>query len=190
MRFLYSSILVITLLMFAACDQKRESPNFTYMPDMAYGPAYKAQQEGSMRMPPPGTIAQNQYVYPYPMDPDLAAGLQNPVSRTRDNILKGQKYYNIYCMVCHGAKGEGDGSVIGAAPLFPRPPTLNSEKIKDEWSDGRIFHVITMGQGLMSGYRTQMSEEQRWAVVHYLRALNRAMDPTDADLRKAEQQKN
>jgi mono/diheme cytochrome c family protein len=52
------------------------------------------------------------------------------------------------------------------------------------WGDGHIFHVITKGQGVMPSYAQQVQPEDRWAVIHYIRALQRAQNPTDEDVRE------
>jgi mono/diheme cytochrome c family protein len=64
------------------------------------------------------------------------------------------------------------------------PPQLFNDKVM-KWSDGRIYHVITHGQGLMMSYASQLLPEQRWAIIHYVRALQRAARPTEEDLRMA-----
>ncbi|HZE19942.1 MAG TPA: cytochrome c, partial [Candidatus Angelobacter sp.] len=67
---------------------------------------------------------------------------------------------------------------------FPMPPSLLSEKVSG-WPDGRIYHVITRGQNLMPSYSSQILPEDRWAVIHYVRALERAAHPLPQDLRAA-----
>jgi mono/diheme cytochrome c family protein len=64
------------------------------------------------------------------------------------------------------------------------PPSLLSEKVR-AWPDSRIFHIITRGQNLMPSYASQILPEDRWAAVHYVRALQRAAHPTAADLAAA-----
>lgn len=174
--------LFVGALAFVGCG-KHEKPNFTYMPDMAYTPALKAQAPGSMKMPPPGTLARGKEVYYYADNPDGAGrDLRNPLRKTKTVLMRGQEMYNIYCMVCHGQYGEGDGSVV---PKFPRPPTLQSDKVRG-WPDGRIYHVITQGQNLMPSYASSVEPQDRWAIVHYLRVIHRAKNPTGADLKALE----
>lgn len=175
--------LIAISIFFSGC--KSETKGFTYMPDMAFTPAIKAQADkpGSMRMPPAGTIARGHKPYPYSTQPEEAGRmLKNPLHRTKAVLEQGRNLFNSYCLVCHGPYGEGDGTVV---PKFPRPPSLQSDKIRD-YSDGRIFHVITMGQNLMPSYASQVEPEERWAIIHYLRALYRAKHPTAADLKAAE----
>jgi hypothetical protein len=174
-------------LILAGCGP-RERPNFTYMPDMHYSPAIKAQEEGSMRPAPAGTLPRGQVVYPYPATPEGALmadknPLKNPLPRTLANLKRGQDMFNVYCGVCHGPFGEGDGSVV---PKFPRPPSLQSDKVK-QWPDGRIYHVIMAGQNLMPSYASQVDPDDRWKIIHYIRVLQRAKNPTAQDL---EQLKN
>ena len=173
---------------FAGCGKDHKKPTYDYMPHMNDSFAVKAQHLGPfgepMRVPPEGTLAVNQpEPYRYANDPEGAGrALKNPLPINRVVLVRGQKLYNTYCIVCHGTKGEGNGSIV---PKFPQPPTLHSDKVRN-WSDGRIFHVMTMGQNLMPSYASQMDREERWAVVRYVRVLQRALNPTEADIRELE----
>ena len=90
----------------------------------------------------------------------------------------GKQKYNMYCSPCHGYLGEGDSRLNGQ---FPNPPSLHSEKLRS-WSDGRIYHVITEGQNVMPSYRSQLTRQERWAVVNYLRVLQRSLNAKETDL--------
>lgn len=172
---------VFAALALAGCNHKE--PNFIYMPEMVYSPSFKAQEEGSMRMPPAGTVPRNFKTYAI-TDPEQAGReIQNPFKPTRKVLARGQQLYNTYCIVCHGAMGEGDGPV---APKFGRPPSLQDRPVS--WADGRIYHVITKGQNLMPPYNTQIAQEDRWKIIHYIRALQRAKHPTPEDLKQYESQ--
>jgi mono/diheme cytochrome c family protein len=169
-------------LSLAGCG-KHSKPNFVYMPDMAYSPAYKAQEAGAVRYPPAGTIPRD--YQPYALTnataEDAGKKIRNPLKRTTDILARGQTMYNTHCIVCHGPAGEGDGTIV---PKFPRPPSLQSEKVRG-WQDGSIFHVITVGQNLMPSYKAQIDAADRWAIIHYIRALQRSKNPTAEDLRVA-----
>lgn len=181
-KLIWLSVAGIIALGAAGCGNHKK-PTFTYMPDMAYSPALKAQEPGSMQMPPAGTVPRDFQRYQFANDPEGAGQqLRNPLRRTRENLLRGKEQFRIYCGVCHGPEGQGDGSIV---PKFPRPPSLTSEKVAN-WPDGRIFHVITAGQNLMPSYAHQIEPEDRWAIVHFLRVLYRAQNPSAADLKKAE----
>ena len=171
-------LLVVALTGIIACSDPSK-PTFEYMPDMMDQPAVKA-QEAPMRTPPPGTIPRDFTPYPYGADQGDLAGieLKNPLLLTKENILRGQTVFNNTCTVCHGPKGDGNGSIV---PKFPRPPAVTSAKVTD-WPDGRIFHVMTRGQNLMGSYASQIPPGDRWAAVHYVRALQRAAHPTKDDI--------
>lgn len=177
-----TAILVATLFtsLFAlsGCGQ-HEKPYFIYMPDMYWTKGLKYQQPG-MKPPVPGTISRDHYPMPASMTvTEAGKAYPNPLRRTAAVLERGKHVYNNNCIVCHGPGGEGDGSII---PKYPRPPSLLSDKIIG-YPDGSIYFVITHGQNLMSSYAGQIAQEDRWAVVHYVRALARAKHPTAEDLK-------
>jgi mono/diheme cytochrome c family protein len=133
-------------------------------------------------MAPEGTVSRNFQGYHYTAADTEKAGreLKNPIPRTHEALARGQKLFNVYCIVCHGSAGTGNGNVV---PPYPRPPSLLSDKVV-KWPDGSIFNVITRGQNLMPSYASQMAAEDRWMVIHYIRALQRADNPQPEDLKK------
>lgn len=173
----------LSAILLVGCEH--EQPNTIYMPDMVYSPAFKAQEPESMRMPVKGTVPRGYQAYQFAKNtPDeVSRALKNPVRRTAAVLERGQDRYNIYCSVCHGPVGDGDGSVSGK---FPRPPSLHSDKVAGQWGDGAIYHVITMGQNAMPPYASQLDPDDRWAIVHYIRALQKSKKPTPEDVRAAE----
>lgn len=190
MKFAYFKFLVGALVcgvMLVGCGRDHNKRVLEYMPQMSDTPAIKAQRIGpfgvAMRVPPEGTVSQTSHPYHFANDPEAAGReLKNPLPRTKAVLLKGQHLFNTYCIVCHGPRGEGNGFVV---PKFPMPPSLQSDKVRG-WPDGRIFHVVTMGQNLMPSYASQVNEEERWAIIHYVRVLQRAMNPTEADIKELE----
>lgn len=184
-----SAALIVGIFMVSGCGYvKHSEPYYTYAPDMHYSPGLKAQEEGAMRPPPAGAIPRG--FRPYSISSmDQAKGNANPLPKSRPALQKGRQLYDVYCIVCHGQYGEGDGLVAAKPgwprPLFPRPPSLQSDKIRD-FKDGQLFHIITMGQNLMPSYAEKLNEEERWSIVHYIRALYRAKHPTAEDMKQAE----
>lgn len=133
----------------------------------------------SMRTPVEGTVARGLMPYEYQGLPDsLVTLLANPLPINADVLDKGKQRYDTYCSPCHGYYGQGDSRLRGQ---FPNPPTLHSEKMLD-WTDGNIYHVITNGQNVMASYAKQISRDDRWAIVHYIRALQRSLNAKDEDL--------
>ncbi|MEZ4688688.1 MAG: cytochrome c [Ignavibacteria bacterium] len=135
-----------------------------------------------MREPVNGTVARGFLPYEYKGLPDSSVKLlANPLAVSKEVLERGQDRFNIYCSPCHGYFGEGDGRLKG---LFPKPPTLHSKKVK-EWTDGNIYHVITNGQNVMPSYAEQVSRDDRWAIIHYIRALERSKDASEQDVELA-----
>jgi len=178
--------LLLAALLASGCSTKWQ-PAMEYMPDMSYGPRIGAQKEDplnpgrpAMRVPVLGTVPRGYTPYRFAQADTAQAmtDLFNPLPRTADVLGRGQRVYMTYCVVCHGPKGDGQGYIV---PKFPMPPSLFSDKVRN-WPDGRIFHVITRGQNLMPSYASQILPEDRWAAIHYVRALQRAARPNAQDV--------
>jgi len=189
-----AALAVATGLLAAGCDGRRETREVLNMPDMHFSPAVKAQEPdplsptgSAMRLPPEGAIPVDwePYTITNEQADELASKLPNPLAPTSEVLSTGRKYYGIFCVACHGEKGDGMGEVIKAKAGMPMPPSLYSDKMVKEWTDGRIFHVITVGQGNMPPYAARIDADKRWAIIHYVRALQRAAFPTEDDLAKA-----
>lgn len=177
-QFMSALLIALSLITLSSCG-KHEKPHFIYMPDMYWTKGLKYQQPG-MKPPVPGTISRGYYPMPVAMTLEEAGkAYPNPLRATAAVLARGQHVFNNNCIVCHGPGGEGDGYIV---PKYPRPPSLLSDKIRN-YADGNIYHVITNGQNLMSSYAGQIRQEDRWAVIHYIRALQRAKKPTAADLK-------
>jgi len=132
----------------------------------------------SMRLPVRGTVARGDMPYLYSNNPEGAgADIVNPLLPTKANLAKGEQKYNTFCSPCHGYLGNGESRMRGQ---FPVPPSLNSQKVIS-WSDGRIYHVIMAGQNTMPSYSKQTTEDERWTIVQYIRALQRSQNAGETD---------
>lgn len=171
--------LTLAGLFFTGCGPKGNKPNVEVIQGMMEQPALKAQdfhpydrEKSSMLVPPKGTWPKNREPYLYSQTQAELAGqkMKNPYPGDAELTQAGKIHFNNYCMVCHGEAGKGDGPVAEKwAPVVV--PSLMTDKIRN-YPDGRIFHIITTGQGLMGAYITQMpSSKDRWAVVNYVRQL-------------------
>lgn len=166
-----------------SCSQKSDQPNIEVVQDMMVSQAIKPQEfdesspnHSGMRVPPEGTQPVGFVPYRYANDIEGAAKNQNPLGAdSSDAILKvGLKYYTTQCAVCHGEKGEGSlaaNSPVGTKMAL-QPPSLLSDKIRS-WTDGQIYHVITVGQGMMGPYASHIPQRYRWQVVNYIRSLQK-----------------
>jgi len=133
-----------------------------------------------MRTPVPGTVARGFLPYAFAGKPeDAGKYLANPLPVTQPVLDLGREKYLTFCSPCHGNVGRGDSRLAGQ---FPNPPTLHSDKVR-AWPDGRIYHVITEGQNVMPSYAAQVRRDERWAIVHYIRVLQRAQHAKESDLR-------
>ena len=109
---------------------------------------------------------------------------QLPRPLTPSMLSRGQERYNIYCSVCHGQVGHGDGMIVRRG--FRQPPSLHIDRLRGV-PVGHLFDVITHGFGAMPDYAKQLPPEDRWAVVAYIRALQLSQF-TPASSLSAEQQ--
>jgi len=132
----------------------------------------------AMRSPVPGTIARGQLPYPVKTH-EQAERLRNPLPRTHAVMLAGRSAYNNVCSVCHGPLADGTPTLTEA--YGAKPANLQSGKFL-KYSDGRIYDTIVRGMNAMPSYASPLTEHQRWAVVHYLRAVQRAQHAKDSDL--------
>jgi mono/diheme cytochrome c family protein len=145
---------------------------------MQYSPAYLSQTPNpvlpngmTQQMPVAGTIPRGYQPFHYGPKPEEAARagreLKNPLELTEENLARGRQVYSNYCAVCHGATGAGDGPLI---PKYPNPPSYKTEQSK-ALPDGAMFHVITMGRKNMPSHAAQVSPEDRWKAILYIRKL-------------------
>ena len=129
----------------------------------------------SNRLVPEDTVARGHFrdesPYNTGMDGALYVG-KMPVPVTMDLIKQGQAKFNIYCTPCHDQTGMGHGIVPTRVPAW-QPSNLTEQRLV-EMADGDIFNVITNGRRTMPPYRFQVVTEDRWAIIAYVRALQRA----------------
>jgi mono/diheme cytochrome c family protein len=128
----------------------------------------------SMRVPVPGTVAigglKEDAAFFTGKGADGQFVATSPVPVDERVVQRGHERYRIYCLPCHDARGEGKGILFqrGGVPTA----SFHQEKIL-KYPDGQIFDVITNGQGLMSGYRWPIPPADRWAIIAYVRQLQR-----------------
>ncbi len=139
----------------------------------------------SMRPPVPGTVARGMLredvAFYQGRSPggDYVADLPVPV--TRALLERGQERYDIFCAVCHGQAGYGQGIIMTGGYGYTPAPSYHDARLI-EVSDGYLYDVITNGVRNMPGYAQQIPVADRWAIVAYVRALQRSQRASEADL--------
>ena len=167
-------------------EMKHDKLGVQFMDDMYSSIPYDTYGENpnfangmEAREPVKGTIARGYLPYPYPNTTEgyTMAGdsLVNPIEITGVVLEKGQDLYTKFCVHCHGDKGQGDGSIV-QNEKFPAPPSYSEGSssgggdMKD-LSDGKMFHSITYGRNLMGSHASQLTQEERWTIIHYVNTL-------------------
>jgi mono/diheme cytochrome c family protein len=169
---------IVTLIQ--SCDSKRE-PGKIYMPDMAYSRAYEAYAPNNLAheninyipYPVEGTIRRGD-LFPYPLPNDsngykLSAEIKDPLPPLNAVQMKeAERLFNINCAICHGAKMDAQGPLATGGKVPAVANLTLSQYVK--MPVGTMFHSITYGKGNMGSYASQLSREQRWMVIQYVKA--------------------
>lgn len=180
--------MVVSFSFLGGCAGNRQTP-LEIIPDMDHQEKWKAQMENpffadkrASRKPVEGTVAQGKLF----ADGDYHLGVadgkyigRNPEVLNKELITLGQRRFITYCSPCHGATGDGKG-VVAQRALW-QVGNLQDPRVK-EYPDGEIYSVASDGRRQMSGYRNQVSDHDRWAIVAYVRALQRASGSAIADV--------
>jgi mono/diheme cytochrome c family protein len=190
-----NTLLMIAVLGFVALAGCRGStsdePPVHLNRNMDYMERYEPQEPNpffadgrAMRPPVPGTVARGMLK----ADARFYRGLEAdgsfvqdvPVPITQAFVLRGRERYNIYCAVCHGKAGDGQGIVMTGGYGFAAIGYHNDRLRQIE--DGYLYEVISNGIRTMPGYGQQISVADRWAITAYIRALQRSQHATEGDI--------
>ena len=185
---------IIGMLLFSCVDpdrpyseeMKHDELGVQFMDDMYPSRAYETYGENAnfsnnmaSRLPADGSIPRGYLPYPYPNSTEgyemAGDSLKNPIPLTETVLSEGQELYVKFCMHCHGETGNGDGLVVTHGN-FPPPPSYSTGAssgggdMKD-LSEGKMFHSITYGRNLMGSHASQVTQEERWKIIHYVQTL-------------------
>lgn len=205
MRTLLTTGLILSVLLLAGCrgttsERRPIHPN----PNMDWQPKFLPQErntffedELSMRTPVPGTVARGLLkedpVYYAGRTEDGSFVERMPIETTQALLERGQERYDIYCSVCHGKAGNGNG-IIQTGRLGQgygwNIPSYHVDRYRGEINepadstktDGYLYHVVANGFNTMPGYAQQIPVRDRWAIVAYIRALQLSQNATREDL--------
>jgi len=179
MRSIYKIVaLGIVVIAFQSC-KKDSRPNYQFFPQMYDSPSYETYREydvfageQSAMLPADGTIARGHSVYPYENTNDdyerAKAELMSPLDSTQVDYVRGGPLYAIYCAVCHGNKGDGQGNLVKREKILGVPSYADAARAITE---GSVYHVIYHGRNAMGSYANQLNEEERWQVTAYVMKL-------------------
>jgi mono/diheme cytochrome c family protein len=95
-------------------------------------------------------------------------GLRNPLPSTPQIVERGRERYGFYCVMCHGPKADGNGTV--GQSFAPLPTDLRGRSVEDQ-ADGELFQKISLGFRRHPPLAATVAEQDRWAIIHYIRSL-------------------
>jgi hypothetical protein len=178
-------VIAAAAALLSGCSVIQRDPPLQVWDDMKHQPKFKAQSEMEEsnvfadhrvnRPPVVDTVARGRLREDTPFNTGVENGMyvgKSPVPLTRDVLKLGQTKFNIYCSPCHDQSGMGKGIVPTRVPAW-QPANLTEDRIV-QYSDGEIFDVISHGRNTMTAYSYYLSPDERWAVIAYVRALQRA----------------
>jgi cytochrome c553 len=175
----------VLIMIFSSCGRSPEDTGRTFVPDMQYSSAYEPYAPGpivegstlgdglSARKPVKGTIPRGHITYHLndtEEDREKSKEVKSIVLRTEETVQQGKDLYNIYCAICHGDKGDGNGYIVENGHYKP-VPTSYIEGRGNELTEGEIYHAMTYGKNMMGHYRSQLTSKERWVVTHYVQSL-------------------
>lgn len=179
-KYLIISNLIIFILIIFSCGRKSEEPAREYMPDMYRSSAYQVYSSNAFfndsinaRIPVKGTIPRGFMPYSYPNTEagyeDAGRFLKSPFNGNKHSLQEGKRLYNVNCVVCHGSSGKGDGVMIKTKKYPPSAFAFNNQ-LKN-LPEGKMFHSIHYGKNFMGSYSSELTQEERWEIVGYIKLL-------------------
>ena len=172
------AILAVMFVSIVSC-KKDTRPNYQFMPNMYEPVGYETYGESSMfpndqvaLIPAAGSIPRG--FKPFEFDNtvegfELAkATLKTPIDSTQIDYAKTKPLYDIYCGICHGNLGDGQGNLVKREKILGVPRYDDAGRAITE---GGIYHTIYYGKNAMGSYANQLNEEERWQVVAYVLKL-------------------
>lgn len=129
---------------------------------------------GALRTPAEHSVPRGFEPYPFPNTPEgyelAGERLKNPVEFNEATLAEGKRLYMIFCDHCHGEKGDGQGKIITNG-AFPGGPQDYTSPTMIDLPEGKMFHTIHYGKGLMGSHAGQLSKEERWMIIHFIQDL-------------------
>ena len=171
------TILVSLFLMTSCFDSSK--PNYQYFPNMYESVGYGTYDESDAfpngieaQLPVEGSVPRGWQPYEFEDSNEgyelAKVNLTSPLLNNEDNLANGKKMYEIYCSVCHGSKGDGNG-ILMEREKFLGIPSYADRDI----TEGSIYHVLMYGINLMGSHAGQVNDEERWQISQYVLKLRK-----------------
>jgi len=186
MKSLFNRSLLFILAASAVSCMDKSRPNYQFMPNMYEEVSYEPYGEydifakgQSAQLPAEGSIPRGWMPYDYENTPEgyesAKAELTNPIPYTEKTVAQGKALYTIYCAVCHGDNGDGQGILAQREKFLGIPSYDDAGRAITE---GSIYHVQYYGRNAMGSYASQTSIEERWLITHYVMDLKAQLEGT------------
>ncbi|HEX2943469.1 MAG TPA: cytochrome c [Rhodopila sp.] len=167
---------IVPLLLLLGLATCRREDMYTQQRAVDWGTFLGLRHDQTMQHPVPGTVARNAPDVPVPQPPAI----------TQAMLTRGQTVYEINCVPCHGRSGDGQGMIVQRG--FPKPPPLFAPDLLK--AKAKLFYdTITHGHGVMFSYADRVLPADRWAVIAYIRALQRSQHAQVASLSDQDKQR-
>ncbi|MBL18810.1 MAG: cytochrome C [Flavobacteriaceae bacterium] len=171
-----SILAVLSSLLLVSCFNPSK-PNYQYFPNMYESVGYKTYAESNAfnngieaQLPAEGSVARGWAPYDYPDTNDgyeaAKANLKSPIAITAEHRAEGKELYGVYCAVCHGDKGNGQG-ILMTREKFLGIPSYADREI----TDGSIYHVLMYGKNAMGSHAGQVDATERWQIAQHVMYL-------------------
>ena len=173
------------VLVLAGCRQDmHDAPRYDPLEASATNPNVSSAQPLIAGTVPRGFLNEDEHLYTGKIGGQPADAF--PFAITRADLDRGQERFNIYCSPCHSRTGDGNGMVVQRG--FRQAASLHLDRLRKS-PPGYFFDVMTNGFGAMPSYASQVSVQDRWRIVAYVRALQLSQAATAADVPAADLEK-
>ena len=177
-KYLKHITILLSLFLMASCFDSSK-PNYQYFPNMYESVGYGTYDESDAfpngieaQLPVEGSVPRGWQPYEFEDSNEgyelAKVNLTSPLLNNEDNLANGKKMYEIYCSVCHGSKGDGNG-ILMEREKFLGIPSYADRDI----TEGSIYHVLMYGINLMGSHAGQVNDEERWQISQYVLKLRK-----------------
>ena len=177
-KFLKHITILLSLFLMTSCFDSSK-PNYQYFPNMYESVGYGTYDESEAfpngieaQLPVEGSVPRGWQPYEFEDSNEgyelAKVNLTSPLLNNEDNLANGKKMYEIYCSVCHGSKGDGNG-ILMEREKFLGIPSYADRDI----TEGSIYHVLMYGINLMGSHAGQVNDEERWQISQYVLKLRK-----------------